>query len=243
MDVVSNMKFEDLLKNSALVISLITAFFYCSSMVYTHAYLGRLGLDSDVLERSFHAVVYHGFVFNLWATIIALLAAPALVLLRALLIIDYRRFLKENKQNKKNAIIRKLKILKFFKIKRRSFDYYEKPLIKRTFQVSKVFIVLLIALIMLARYEQDGIRAATVVKQNIANQLKEKNANNSVAFINSQRNSIITQSLPKTDSELIFLYCGARMCAGFDLESEKIAYIPHTGFAFKSGFVELLPKM
>lgn len=239
MDVVGFMKFEDFLKNSALVLSIITAFFYCSSTVYTHAYLGRLGLDSDVLERSFHAVVYQGFIFNLSATIYTLLAVTALVLFRTLVIIDYRKFLKKDKKNKKDAINFKLKVLKFFKIKRRSFDYYEKPLIKRAFEVSKVFLLLLSAFFMLARFEQDGIRAATVVKQNIANQLKEKNVNNSVAFINSQRNSIITQSLPKTDSELVFLYCGARMCAGFDLESEKIAYIPHTGFAFKSGFVEL----
>ncbi len=53
------------LLNSAGLIVLTTAFLFASSTAYTSALLRRLGLDSDLMERSFHQVLYHGFIINL----------------------------------------------------------------------------------------------------------------------------------------------------------------------------------
>ncbi|MFB2653860.1 hypothetical protein [Shewanella seohaensis] len=231
------MKFEDFLKNSALVISLITAFFYCSSMVYTHAYLRRLGLDSDVLERSFHAVVYQGFMFNLSAMMITLMIFTALVWVRTIVIIDFRKFVKTSRRNARRVCTLKNKLLNFFNIKRRSFREDEKILIKKAIIVSQFFLLLLIALFILAKYEQRGGNVANTLKQRIAERLAEKYEHNKTAVAtNIQPYSIMTQSVPKSDSDLIFLYCGSRMCAGFDLEKEQVVYIPQASFTMKTEY-------
>lgn len=133
------MKLEEFLKNSAIVVTLITAFFYCSSMVYTHAYLGRLGLDSDVLERSFHAVVYQGFIFNLQPMMIISMFIVGLVWIKAIVIIEFRRSVNNRRSNAKKIIHFKWKALKFLQIKKRALDDFERPLIREAINVSKIF--------------------------------------------------------------------------------------------------------
>lgn len=53
------------LLNSAGLIVIITAFVFGSSTAYTNAELSVLGLNSDLMERSFHQVLYHGVIMNL----------------------------------------------------------------------------------------------------------------------------------------------------------------------------------
>lgn len=240
MDVMSIMKFEYFLKNSAIVVTFITAFFYCSSTVYTHAYLGRLGLDSDVLERSFHAVVYQGFIFNLGPMLIFLIVVIGLIWIKTIITIQLHRSIKEKRKDAKILINLKNKIFNFFKIKNKSLDYFERPLIKGSLSFTIAFFLLFIALLTLAKFEKKGSAVANVVNQNIANQLREKAAHNdSAVVISRQRNSIIIPSLPKNGTELIFLYCGSHMCAGFDIDKEQVIYFPNTSFSFKSGVVDI----
>ena len=108
MDVVEHLKIEEFLKNSAIIVTLITAFFYCSSTVYTHAYLKSLQLDSDVLERSFHAVVYQGFIFNLQSMIFISFCIIGFALGRVFLTIKFRHSKKftTNVDNLKRKLLR-----------------------------------------------------------------------------------------------------------------------------------------
>lgn len=232
------MKLEEFLKNSAIIVTLITAFFYCSSMVYTHAYLGRLGLDSDVLERSFHAVVYQGFIFNLQPMMIISMFIVGLVWIKAIVIIEFRRSVNNRRSNAKKIIHFKWKALKFLQIKKRALDDFERPLIREAINVSKIFLLLFFALLTLARFEIEGGKVANNVNQSITDQLKEKVGQNGlVPSVDILRTSIITPSLQKPDTALMFLYCGSRMCAGFDLVKEQVIYFPHTGFTYKQGLV------
>lgn len=48
--------------DSAAFIAILTSYFYCVGTVYTNGYLGVFGLDSDLLERNFHQVIYSGFI-------------------------------------------------------------------------------------------------------------------------------------------------------------------------------------
>jgi hypothetical protein len=232
MDVVEHLKIEEFLKNSAIIVTLITGFFYCSSMVYTHAYLGRLGLDSDVLERSFHAVVYQGFVFTLQPMIYTSFFIAGFVLLRVLLIIELRH----SKKLKAKVDYCKSKILNYLFKENIVLDRYEKTLLKSGVSVAKIFIVLIIALLTLAKFESNGAKIADDLNKSIAQQLIERDKQNaSYAKANTPRASTIMPSIYKSDRALMFLYCGSRMCAGFDLDTEQVIYFPHTGFTYKRG--------
>jgi hypothetical protein len=232
MDVVEHLKIEEFLKNSAIIVTLITAFFYCSSTVYTHAYLRRLGLDSDVLERSFHAVVYQGFIFNLQKMIFISFCIIGFASLRVFLIIEFRRSIKI----KRKIVYCKVKFLKFFFKENIVLDSYEKSLFIGWISAAKIFILLIIALVALVVSEGNGVKAAGDVNKRIACQLIER-GKQSPSHVNADtpRVSTIMPSIYQPDSELMFLYCGSRMCAGFDFDEEQVIYFPHTGFTYKRG--------
>jgi hypothetical protein len=232
MDVVEHMKIEEFLKNSAIIVTLITAFFYCSSTVYTHAYLKSLGLDSDVLERSFHAVVYQGFVFNLQSMITISFAIIGIASLRVLLIIPFRRSIKI----KRKMDYCKAKFLKFLYKENIELDSYDKSFFIGWISAAKIFILFTLALVALVASEQNGVKAAGDVNKRIACQLIERDKQNpSHAKADTPRVSTIMPSIHQPDSELMFLYCGSRMCAGLDLDEEQVIYFPQTGFTYKRG--------
>lgn len=232
MDVVEYLKIEEFLKNSAIIVTLITAFFYCSSMVYTLAYLRYLGLDSDVLERSFHAVVYQGFMFNLQLMISISFGIIGFAAGRVFLIIKLRHSIKM----KRKIVYYKRKLLSFLFNENRVLDGLDKSLIMEMISVAKIFISLIMALIVLVMIEQNGVKAAGDVNKIIACQLIERDKQNpSHAKADTPRVSTIIPSIYQPDSELMFLYCGSRMCAGFDFDEEQVIYFPHTGFTYKRG--------
>ncbi|WP_284193860.1 hypothetical protein, partial [Vibrio zhanjiangensis] len=62
------------LVDSAGIAALLTAYLYCVSTAFTHGYFNTLGLDSDLLDRNFHQIIYSGLIQSLnsfiWFTLV-----------------------------------------------------------------------------------------------------------------------------------------------------------------------------
>ena len=63
--------------DSTGLLALLTGYLYCVSTAYTQGYLNALGLDSDLLNRNFHQVIYHGLLESMvslfWLVLIILI--------------------------------------------------------------------------------------------------------------------------------------------------------------------------
>jgi hypothetical protein len=53
---------KNTLLNSGIGIAACTAFLYCVSTAYYGGFLSELHLDSEILDRNFHQVLYNGFL-------------------------------------------------------------------------------------------------------------------------------------------------------------------------------------
>lgn len=201
------------LLNSAGLIVLTTAFLFASSTAYTNALLRRLGLDSDLMERSFHQVLYHGFIINL----LFFMALPFALFSLALIAYEYkytmhRAFRCSNDQRFVNA--RKfLKPLRKVGIKFRRESYKMRRLgdIKVTAWMILSCSVLLIFVI--AYHEQEGDR-------------------NAVSHIESiKKGDVSLVYLDGDGTGYPFLYCGAKNCAVYDKEKNLVKYFTQEKFS------------
>lgn len=201
------------LLNSAGLIVLTTAFLFASSTAYTNALLRRLGLDSDLMERSFHQVLYHGFIINLPF----LMALPFIFCLLVFISYEYKRkmhmaFRISNDKRFVNAR-RLLKPLRAIGIKFRRESYKMRWLgdIKITAWMTLSCSTLLIFVI--AYHEQEGGRNAASHIESI------KKGNVSLVYL---------------DGDGIgypFLYCGAKNCAVYDKGKNLIKYFTQDRFS------------
>ncbi|MGE6647962.1 hypothetical protein ACQKE0_01635 [Shewanella colwelliana] len=230
------MRLEDYLKNGALLVTLITAYFYCSSMVYNIAYLTRLGLDSDVLERSFNAVVYQGFIFNLKWMVYLFTLSFLFIGLRALSIINFRRYIRKDKNNARK-VIRSIRFMYgALNLGHKDSDYFERTLIKRSIQACTFLSVIYCMFFSIAHFQKEGSRVADIVNVQIEKQKEIIAGRKGVTLVNQDLEylAIIPNKLDFTGQiPQMFLYCGARMCASFDFINDQIVYLPHTGFKIK----------
>ena len=65
--------------DSAVFIAGFTALLYTWSTAHYHGFLGTLRLDADMMERSFHQVIYSGLLIS-FAPVIIILILSALIL-------------------------------------------------------------------------------------------------------------------------------------------------------------------
>jgi hypothetical protein len=59
--------------DSGVALAAITAFLYSTSTAYYGSYLRSLQLDTDILDRNFQEILYHGFVLSFVQIFYALL--------------------------------------------------------------------------------------------------------------------------------------------------------------------------
>lgn len=201
------------LLNSAGLIVLTTAFLFASSTAYTSALLRRLGLDSDLMERSFHQVLYHGFIIN----IVFLMALPFALFLIAFVAYEikdkmHRAFRFSNDRRFSNA--RKfLKPLRGVGVKFRRESYIMRRLgtIKvatwMTLSCSVCFIYVI------AHHEQQGGKDAVAHIEYI------KKGDSSQVYLDGDKTGYP------------FLYCGAKNCAVYDKEKDLIKYFTQDRFS------------
>lgn len=233
MEVVRLMKFEDFLKNSAVFITLITAFFYCCSAIYIDGFLRVLGLDSDVLERSFHSIVFHGFtlVIDIW--LYAVLSLAVFYWVRAVIGIEVNKYFL-NRARLKRVLKYKRKLYLSLNIRTRKLNYFERPYLFAFFKAFLVFLFCFCLVFILARYQVLGKERAYAVQNQLKEEMAERNTSESKAQ-QLQPSKIVSSLKAELNGPLYLLYCGSRMCAGFDLESEEIVYFPQSGYRVKGG--------
>ncbi|MGL4352673.1 MAG: hypothetical protein ACRCTP_01785 [Aeromonas popoffii] len=201
------------LLNSAGLIVLTTAFLFASSTAYTSALLRRLGLDSDLMERSFHQVLYHGFIINL----LFLMALPLFLFFMAFVAYEFkdqmhRAFRGSNAKRFVNARkflkpLRKVGV----KFKRESYIMRRLGTIRLATWMTlscSVFFVFVIA-----HHEQKGGDDA------VANIEAIKKGETPLVYMDGD------------EAGYPFLYCGARNCAVYDKENDRIKYFSQDKFS------------
>lgn len=183
--------------DSAIIIMLVAVVLFCSDAAYTHALLGQLMLDSDILERSMYSSIYHGFVLNLelmlrisyYGFAFALLSFMAWCMYQSLFIY----FIKKKGADSKCTSRRQS-----------DSDVYSK--VKVCIRYMLPFLMLFIFTKLLIHHEREGIERASVIKQSIYN--------HTAASVN----------VNGVDSKLYHVYCGGSKCAAFDAKDNAIRY-------------------
>ncbi|MBW3529182.1 hypothetical protein KO533_21815 [Shewanella sp. NKUCC05_KAH] len=227
------MKFEDFLKNSAIFITLTTAFFYCCSSFYVNGYFRVLGLDSDVLERNFHSIVFDGFTLSLNKSVTIFYLLVVTFWLRAIFISEVSRITK-NDSNLKKCIRFKRKIYKRLNFKGKYSSWPSWPYLAPAFRALMFFVSFVVIVLGLKSFQADGMNNAMYIKNHIVEEFSEKQKPITSATKEHPFN-MVTSLKAELNQPLYLLYCGSRMCAGFDLESEEVVYFPQTGYRLKRG--------
>lgn len=201
------------LLNSAGLIVLTTAFLFASSTAYTNAFLRRLGLDSDLMERSFHQVIYHGFVINLTFFMIL----PFMLFLMAFFAYEiksgmHRAFRASNDRRFVYAR-RFLKPLRRVGIKFRQESYTMRRLGSIKLVTWMALVSCVLCILVIVRHErQGGVDAAKQIE-------RIKGGDVSLVYIDND------------ETGYPFLYCGAKNCAAYDKEKELVKYFTQDRFS------------
>jgi len=237
MDVVEHLKFEEFLKNSAVFITLITALFYSCSSLYIHGYFYVLGLDSDVLERNFHSIVFHGFTLSLNKSVFIFYILVLIFWLRAIFASEMSKLLKIRKSAKK-LITYKKRLFKFFNLNSKTSSWPALPYLIPAVRILMFFVLFVFVVVTLNSFKSDGQAHANYVKSHIVDEIAEK-PKSMVTADRVHPFKMVTSLKSDLNRPLHLLYCGSHMCAGFDVESEEVVYFPQSGYRLKSGLVSI----
>ncbi|SUB90628.1 hypothetical protein [Photobacterium damselae] len=194
--------------DSAIIIALLTGYFYCVDSAYTGGYLSVFGLDSDVLERNFHQVIYTGFIKGYLTVTRLSLFVFILIFIWNISRLTVATYLRKNISNKRKYRNRKKKLC--FPVKKLS--RLERVLWKRLLYSFFTIIFLIILIMNLASFENDGAKSAIDAKARIA------------------EGKAMVISISAYKNKLSFIYCGTKTCAGFDMQEQKVVYFPQGVF-------------
>ncbi|ELS3155218.1 hypothetical protein R5D70_004676 [Vibrio parahaemolyticus] len=200
------------LVDSAGVAALITAYLYCVSTAYTHGYLYTLGLDSDLLDRNFHQIIYSGLIQSLNSFI-------WLALVVFILVTVYSTWCVTISHNIRKSHRTARKIVQLKKRFRVSTKKPTKLQVRHQLHFNTavgLFMTTLGVVALLLIHENEGVNRANLVIESIHNEpettLKAENYGN----------------------ELVFLYCGVRNCAGYDPKVDRVVYVPQQQLSLQS---------
>lgn len=202
--------------DSAVFIAGFTALLYTWSTAYYHGFLGTLRLDADMMERSFHQVIYSGLLISFAPVIIILIFSALILYLYSHAILpSYIDWARKSIKPKRKLV----KFRRFWLGKRNS------PLIELRAKAlfTKVALLTLVGVFYVASlvyFESLGKNSAS---QLIEEHLEGKNKQTQIVKI-------------KTDQEeksLRFLGCGNRSCAGIEEKTNLVTYYPNsTGYSY-----------
>ena len=203
--------------NSAVFLAATTGFLYCVSTAHAGGYLSSLRLDSDVLDRNFHQVLYNGFLISFGQVLVALFAyAAARVLYSHVFLPSLTDWLRKSAKNKR----RYLKAKRSWIGKRKS-TAIERAHKDRTLTAISYCALGMTFILSLAYFEVQGKKEALAI-------LKQIEARKPADVSNLVRVRIEDQV-----KSLYYLYCGARNCAAIDLVSKTIFYFPQSGHSYQ----------
>jgi len=203
-------------KNSVSIFAIATSFLYTISVTERHGFYSALMLQPDMMERTFHHVIYSGFVmFIIPVATFFLYFLVLLGFLMLLLLVEQVVF---------NGLItkwfKKVKKSQKLKEKKKLRSSFENPIDKIGFYVLVVLIALFSFIVILVLYENNG----------------RDEANEIISSLNKDDSEgvVISVNINQVKENLIFLGCGSRNCAGIDPETKVVHYFPQSvGYSFR----------
>ncbi len=203
--------------DSAIFLAIVTAVLYSWSTARYHGFLSTIGLDADMMERSFHQVVYSGLVVSFDKILILLLILTlALFLWSRAIVPSYVDYVRKSIKNKRNIIKIKNRI-----IGKRKAPSFEISAIKKSNTVAIYCLIGFLFVFSLIYFENKGQAfAKNAIEAHFNGETSEKNK--------------IKVMISNSEKALSFLACGANNCAGIEDKTNKIIYYPQSsGFVFE----------
>jgi hypothetical protein len=207
------------LLDSGVVLATVTGLLYSFSSAYFGGYLGTLGLDADVLDRNLHQVLYHGFVIS-FIKILTILFFYAMwrYFYSYIFLPSVNDKLKKSFSTKRSFI--KFKHRFSFSGKRKDSQTESNEKVRAKFAIKNA-LVFIIVIILCATFEQEGKGKALEQMKLIENNQYSIKSN---IFIEENDAKV----------ELVFLACGSKYCAGFDIKEKLVRYFPLDKYFFSS---------
>jgi hypothetical protein len=204
------MKFID----GAIILSFCTALLYCASTVFTHGFMSVLRLDTDVLDRNLHQIIYHGMILTLAPIVIGPMVIFLASFVRSAIILEI-----SSQVRKKFSLARKVsKVLKFlsFRHKKNKTDL-EKKHIQLNATILKLAVLSFAFLCFMYYLEKQGKEHANLLLKNI-NAGKYHEVDVPASGVKAMAS----------------LFCGARNCAAINPTTKEIIYFPQEGHIIRS---------
>lgn len=193
--------------DSAVFLAGFTAVLYTWSTAYYNGFLGVLRLDADMMERSFHQVIYSGLLISFAPALLILIFSAFLSYLYSHgLLPAYIDWVRKSIQSKRKAV----------KLRRFWFGKRNSPPIELRAKAffTKIALLTLLGILYvtsLVYFEFEGKKGA---KELIEAHMAGKN----------KPNQMIKTRINKEEKSLIFLGCGTRNCAGIEEKTNLIFY-------------------
>ncbi|MCO7225937.1 hypothetical protein [Pleionea sp. CnH1-48] len=204
---------------------LLTGYAYAISTAKYHGYLSLMKLDTDVMARDFHQIVYNGFVLNFgWLfgfLLMYYLFSPLYMFVFYPLMVRYSF-------KRKQVYIRKG--LRWFW----SANRKEYPLIINKVSANSInllfSIIALVFVISILKFEKEGKESA-----------REMMCYYYAAPEARKNLKVVINNQPK---ELATLGCGAKVCAGIHWDTQEVEYFPNvTGVYHRADIFDILGKL
>lgn len=202
--------------DTALLVTVVTALLYTWSTANFNGYILTLNLDTDIMERNFHQVIYNGLIIS-FAPILAFGVILWLIILLYTheILPAYVDWLRAHFSRRRKVI----RVRRFW-LGKRSLPPIELRAKAFFTKFSLVLLISIFYLISLVYFEHIGQKQA---KDIIENHNKGKN----------KRTEMIDIEINKKNKTLRFLACGARTCAGIEEKTNTIFYFPSsTSYSF-----------
>lgn len=202
--------------DSTIFLAGLTAALYTWSTAHYNGFLNVLRLDSDMMERSFHQVIYNGLIVSFAPVLLGLiLFAFLLYLYSYALLPSYMNWVRGSIGAKRKVI--KVRRFWFGKRKRPAAELRAKAIFVK---VAILALFGFLYIISLAYFESEGkMKAKTLIESHLEGKNKKIN------MVNIQIN--------KKEKTLRFLGCGTRNCAGIEESTNLIFYYPSSiGYSY-----------
>jgi len=201
--------------DSAILLAISTAVLFSWSTAHYMGFLFEADLDINMMERSFHQVIYNGLLLAFYPVIVVLIFICILLFFYAHIILP--EYIKQIRRSYK---FRK-KIAKFrrYWIGKRVTSQVEKNAMERFNNFGLLTILSLTFLFSLVYFENEGKKEAQIIMEKVQNE--------------SEPHDMIRVNFTKKVRKLYFLGCGLKNCAGIEAETNKVFYFPQSlGFSF-----------
>ncbi|ATD07094.1 hypothetical protein SIO17_08605 [Pseudoalteromonas piscicida] len=202
--------------DSAIFLAVCTALLYSWSTANYHGFLISVRLDSDMMERSFHQVIYGGLIISFGPILLTLVVASlSLYFWSHAILPSYIDWVRGSIRSKRRVI----KFRRYW-IGKRISPAIEKQEKSRFNRITFYSLAGLAFIFSLAYFENKGQQqAAEILEKHMAD--------------DNSSGSMITVFINKSEKTLRYLGCGAKNCAGIEEKSNKVYYFSQSsGYSF-----------